>query len=170
MSEEVEESSKKQKYLTWDERINGRTHKITPRIKRFIYEYVSKGEGKTLAEFARHFKVHSSTIATWLAWPEVKREIEKLLLDTESRTIALLENRQEELIKGLLKMFKDEEVPAETRRKIAYNLLSFGKLRDANVRGMIAITQQQATVNRYENMTTEEMEKEIKELDELMEE
>jgi len=99
MSEEVEEaSSEKQKYLTWDERINGRNHKITPRIKRFIYEYVSTGERLTLKDFAQRFKVSVTMISTWLAYPEVKEEINRLLASQAERVLALLESKQEQAL------------------------------------------------------------------------
>ena len=115
MSEEVEESSKKRKYLTWDERINGRNHTITPKIRRFILLFVSKGEGKTTADFAKYFKVNPGTIATWLSYPQVREEINRLLKDNEARVMSLLESLQDEIIKGLLKMFKNERLNPETR-------------------------------------------------------
>ena len=168
MSEEKldEESSKKRKYLTWDERINGRNHKITPRIKRFIYEYVSAGERLTLKDFAKRFKVSVTMISTWLAYPVVKEEINRLLENQEERMIALLESRQEQVIKGMLEMFNDKKINAETRRKIGYNLLSFGRLKDVN-KGRTIINQQQAIVSQYASMTDEQLAEAIKEMDEL---
>lgn len=166
MSEEVdEESSKKLKYPSWNERIN-RDHTITPKIRRFILLFVSKGEGKTAADFAKYFKVNPGTIATWLSYPQVKQEIERLLKDNEARVMSLLESRQEEIVRGLLKMFENEKLNPEVRRKIGYNLLSFGRLKDVNT-GRTVITQQQAIVSPYENMSDEDIEKGLAELDEL---
>ena len=72
----------------------------------------------------------------------------------------MLESREEEIIKGLLRMFKNERLNPETRRKTAYNLLSFRKLRDVNVRGMV-ITQQQAVVSQYASMSDEQSDEAI---------
>lgn len=158
--------SSEKKWPNWNEKIYEREHTITPKMKRFILLFVSKGEGKTIADFAHHFKVNVSTITAWLAYPEVKEEINRLMENNEARVIALLESRQEELVNGLLKMFKDKEVPADCRRKIAYNLLSFGRLKDVNT-GRTVISQQTAVLNKYENMTDEELKKAMEEMDEL---
>ena len=164
---EIEEvSGEKRKYPSWNERINGQEHKISPKIKRFILLFVNKSEGKTMADFAKHFKVGPSTIAMWLSYPEVKLEISRLQENNEARLMSLLELQQDEIIKGLVKIFKDEKVNPETRRKIAYNLLSFGKMRDVNVHGM-TVVQQQAIVSPYENMSEEDIERELAALDEL---
>ena len=162
--EEVVSSEKK--WPNWNEKINGRDHVITPKIKRFILLYVSKGEGKTSADFAHHFKVNVSTITAWLAYPEVKEEINRLMENNEARVIALLESRQEELVNGLLKMFKDKKVPADCRRKIAYNLLSFSRLRDVNT-GRVQVVQQTAVLNKYEKMSDAELKAAMEEMDEL---
>lgn len=158
--------SSEKKWPNWNERIYNRDHKLTPRIKKFCYLYVTTIEKLTLEEFSEKFKVNVSTIIRWLAWPQTQNEISRLLQDTEARVMALLESRQEEIVKGLLKMFKNEKLNPEVRRKIAYNLLSFGKLRDANVRGMI-VSQQTAVVSQYASMTDEQLDEAIKELDEL---
>ena len=164
---EIEEvSGEKRKYPSWNERINGCEHKISPKMKRFILLFINKSEGKTAADFARHFKVNPSTIAMWLSYPEVKKEIERLQENNEARLMSLLESQQDEIISGLVKMFKDEKVNPETRRKIAYNLLSFGRVKDINTSGTL-IQQTTAVVNKYENLSEEELDEQIRELDEL---
>jgi len=162
--EEVVSSEKK--WPNWNEKIYEREHTITPKMKRFILLFVSKGEGKTIADFAKLFKVHPSTITVWLALPEVKEEINRLLEDAEARIMSLLESRQEELVRGLLKMFQNEELNPETRRRIAYDLLSFGRLKDIN-KGVKTIVAQQTVVNQYENMSDEELDEALKEIEEL---
>ncbi len=163
---EIEEvSSEKKKYLTWDEKINGIDHKLTPKIKRFILLFVNKGEGKTATDFAKHFKVHTSTIATWMAYPQVKEEINRLLENNEARLMSLLESKQDRIIESLLKMLDDKKTPAEVRRKIGYNLLSFGRVQDVNSGG--TLIQQSTVVTKYEDLSEEEIDKQLKELDEL---
>ena len=166
MDHSKEVGSSKKKWPTWDEKINGRSHFLTPKIKRFILLYISKGEGKTSADFAKLFKVHPSTITVWLALPEVKKEINRLLEDAEARIMSLLESRQEELVRGLLKMFNNEELNPETRRRIAYDLLSFGRLKDIN-KGAKTIVAQQTVVSPYASMTDEQLAEAMKEMDEL---
>jgi len=102
----------------------------------------------------------------WLEWPEVQKEIERLLTNNEERVMALLESKQELVIEGLFDMFNDQNTPAEVRRKLGYNLLSFGKLRDVNT-GRTIVNQQQAVLSPYEKMSDEELEAAIKEIDEL---
>ena len=165
---EIEEvSGEKRKYPSWNERINGQEHKLSPKIKRFILLFVNKSEGKTGEDFARHFKVNPSTIAMWLSYPAVKEEINRLLESNEARLMSMLESQQDEIIKGLLKIFKDEKVNPETRRKIGYNLLSFGKINDVNTGGRTIVNQQQAIVSPYENMSEEDIERELAEIEEL---
>ncbi len=167
--EKIEEDRKKEKKNpTWNEIIYGREHKLTPRIKRFCFLFVSQGEKKTIGDFAKHFKVHASTIATWLSYPQVKEEINRLLESQEERLMELLESKLERVINGLLEMFLDKKTPAEVRRKIGYNLLSFAKLNDVNTGGRTIINQQQATtVNPYENMSDEDLDRALAEMDEL---
>ena len=167
MSEEVdEESSKKLKYPSWNERIN-RDHTITPKIRRFILLFLSMGVVKTAEDFAKYFKVNPGTIATWLCYPQVKQEIERLLKDNEARVMSLLESRQEEIVRGLLKMFKNEKLNPETRRRIAYDLLSFGRLKDINKGAKTIVSQQTAVVSQYASMTDEQLDEAMKEMDEL---
>ena len=63
-------------------------------------------------------------------------------------------------------MFNDKKTPAEVRRKIGYNLLSFGRLNDVNT-GRTIINQQQALVSPYEKMSDEDIKRELAELEEL---
>ena len=158
--------SSEKKWPNWNEKINGRDHAITPKIKRFILLYVSRGEGKTSADFARYFKVDVSTITAWLSYPETKKEISRLLESNEARIMSLLESRQEELVRGLLKMFKNEKLNPETRRRIAYDLLSFGRLKDIN-KGVKTIVAQQTVVSPYASMSDEQLDEAIKEIEEL---
>ncbi len=79
----------------------------------------------------------------------------------------MLESQRDEIIKGLLKISKDEKVNPETRRKIGYNLLSFGKINDVNTGGRTIVNQQQAIVSPYENMSEEDIERELAEIEEL---
>ncbi len=97
----------------------------------------------------------------------MQQEIDRLLTNNEERVMALLESKLERVINGLLVMFDDKKTPAEVRRKIGYNLLSFGKLNDVNTGGRTIINQQQAIVSPYENMTEEDIDRALAELDEL---
>ena len=96
----------------------------------------------------------------------MKKEINRLLEDAEARIMSLLESRQEELVRGLLKMFKNEKLNPETRRRIAYDLLSFGRLKDIN-KGVKTIVAQQTVVSPYASMSDEQLDEAIKEIEEL---
>ncbi len=155
----------KRQYPSWNERIHGMDHKLTPKIKRFILLFVNKSEGKTMADFARHFKVNPSTINTWLSYPVVKKEIERLQESNEARFLSMLETKQNRIVENLLKLMEDRKTPAEVKRKIAYNLLSFGRIKDINTTG--SLIQQAMVVSNYEGLTEEEIDRQIKEIEEL---
>ncbi len=170
--EEVEEvSGKRKRGEAWYEKIMLRNHTITPKIQRFILLFVSKGDGKTAADFARYFKVHTSTIATWLSYPAVKTEINRLVKSNETRIMAYLESKQQKVLDGMYDMFNNKKINPEVRRKIGCDLLGFSQLKDINKGVRTVIAQQQTNViSPYENMSDAELKAEIKMLDELREE
>ena len=166
MKERVRESKKD---TIWYERIMLRNHTLTPQIQKFILLFVSKGDGKTVADFARYFKVHASTIATWLSYPEVKSEIKRLLKDNQTRIMAYLESKQQKVLDGMYDMFNNKKINPEIRRKIGCDLLGFSQLKDIN-KGRTIIAQQQTNViNEYENMSDIELKTELEELKQLRE-
>ena len=165
MDQSKEVVSSARTWPKWSERINSK-HRLTPLIRKFCFSYVSASKKMTNNQFAEKFGVGRSTIVQWLEWPEVQKEIERLLSNNEERIMALIESKQEQVIEGLLEIFNDEKTPAEVRRKVGYNLLSFGKLRDVNT-GRTIVNQQQAVLRPYEHMSDGELDAAIKEIDEL---
>ena len=71
----------------------------------------------------------------------------------------------------MLKIFNDPKTPPEVRRKIAYNILSFGRIKDINTGRTIIAQQQTAIVGQvnFDNYTDEELKAELKMLKELRE-
>ena len=171
--EVTEVSRKMKKGEGWYERIMLRNHTITPKIQRFILLFVSKGDGKTAADFARHFKVHNSTIATWLSYPEVKSEIKRLLKSNETRVMAYLESKQQKVLDGMYEMFNNKKINPEVRRKIGCELLGFSQLKDINKGVRTIVAQQQNVISTgqvdFSNYTDEQLRNELKELEELRE-
>ena len=114
----------------------------------------------TIEIFAKKLKVGVSTIKQWLQWPEVKREIERLMEDVEQKVTELLKQNQELAVKTLVNMITDPKTNEETKRKICSDLLGFAGRRDANRRGGIIVNQSQAVVSQqFENMSNEELER-----------
>jgi len=174
---EVEVIRREKKWPNHYDRIHNQAHVLTPKIKKFIYKYVSDMGEHTQEEFAKKFNVHVSTVINWLAWPETKQEIERLMNDYKDRALAGIGVYIDNSIKVLFKLLMSGETSPETRRKIARDFLSFGGLVDVNVaRTAIAVQQNTAVdVSRtyhgktIDEMSDEELKQELKELKELRE-
>ena len=168
---EVQVRKSEKKWPDWNEKIYNRPHTLTPRIKKFIYHYVRTMGKYTLEEFAVKFHVDPSTITLWLAYPETKDEINRLMEDYKERALSGIEIHLDDVVKGLFKIFKDPRTNAETKRKLGRDFLSFGGIVDVNV-GRQIVVQQQATVVgqvNFDNMTDDELRQELAELKELRE-
>ena len=166
---EVEVRKSEKKWPDWHEKVYNRPHTLTPRIKKFVYLYVSTMGKYTLEEFAEKFGVHASTITLWLAYPVVKEEIGRLLEDTKARVKASLEIHLDDIVKGLFKIFQSGRTNAETRRKIANDFLGYSGINNVNTGRQVIV--QQTAVNAgevdFSCYTEEDMRDELEMLEEF---
>ncbi len=163
--DKIEENGGKLINPSWKEIIYGRDHKLTPKIRRFILLFVNKGEGKTVADFAKYFKVSIGTISNWMAYPQVKKEIQRLLESQEEQVLSLLKSKHSHLVDSMMKLIDSPKTNAETKRKIAYDLFSFGQVKNVNKGGSVIL--QRTEVNTGEKLSEEEIDAQLRELDEL---
>ncbi len=152
---------------TWEEVKNG-DHIIAPYMRKFCIDYVTCSVRKTTKEWAAEFGVSPTTIRSWLSWSEMKELIETFRLSIEKRVTELFAQNQEVAVIELVRLITTHRVNPETRRKAIVDLLGFAGRINANSAKVNVIQQQvQGQDQDISNLTSEQLNRAIKEMDEL---
>ena len=154
---------------TWDERING-NHTILPVHKQFAFEIATNGRRTNYKQLADKYGVKKATIQSWRKWPEVQIMIDEFQSDLIKQRQQKVDEMQVPALEGL-KQIIDSKKPSDVKRKACNDALGYGKLVNVNV-GKVVVQQKQAqgVVNKFDNLTVEELLEKEAEYDELLEE
>lgn len=151
-------------------------HRITINMRRFAFEYSTQGKMKKNYEWAKRFNVASSTISKWLTWNEIKVLIHSFRDDHEKRISQKFVNAEEEVVDELLNVVKQKK-NTDVKRKAINDFFGYrGRLNVNDTSGTKInmnqnSSQQQSQASLIQNnigeMTEEEIQTEIEELEEL---
>ena len=152
---------------TWNERING-NHTILPVHRQFAFEIATNGKKISHDQLAKKYEVSKATIQCWIKWPEVQIMIGEFQSDLIKQRQQKVDEMQIPALKGL-KQIIDSKKPSDVKRKACNDALGYGKLVNVNV-GKVVVQQKQAqgVVNKYDNLTVEELLEKEAEYDELL--
>ncbi len=154
---------------TWDEVKQG-DHMISSRMRRFCFEYSSGLYRFTQVEWGKRFGVTGQTVAKWLQYREIQSLIEVFIVSHESRIKEKFEQNEEDIIDEMIRLIKKSKF-GDTKRKAIVDFLGFAGRRNINAaRVEIKQQQMQGQVTAVENVTgmaDEDIEKELKEIEEL---
>lgn len=153
---------------TFKEQQNMENQKITPQLRAFALDYSQDIKGTLNKEWAEKYNVTIKTILRWLGRPDVKKLIEKFTLERESAINEKFTQHQLEVIESLLDITKTAK-SIETRRKAILDFFGLAGRKNINNGTKIVVAQGQSNSNistAYSNIPDEELEKEIKNLEE----
>ena len=154
---------------TWEE-TKQRKHLISSRMRRFCFEYSSGLYRFTQEGWGKRFGVAGQTVARWLQWREVQNLIETFIVSHEGRIKEKFEQNEEEIIEEMIRLIKKSKF-GDVKRKAIVDFLGFAGRRNINA-GRVELKQQQlqgqvAVVEGIAGMAEEDIEKELKEIEDL---
>ena len=147
-------------------------HKLTPRIKNFCYEYATYRGIKTHKEWGKIYEVTAGRIGQWLTWKEVQELVEDFRSDLTQRLQHKFSNNVEHVVDKLIEIV-DSKGAKEVRRKAIVDFLGFAGIKNVNAMKLSmkqnSSTAAIANAKNTAEMSDEEIEEEIKQLEQLEE-
>jgi len=146
-----------------------RKNVVTHRMRKFAFEYAMNTIPRSREEWAKDFQVSVNTINNWMSNPNVKKMIEIFVSDQEQVRMEYFNSHQVEVLEELMRVITARKI-SETKRKAINDFLGFAGAQNVNI-PKINIKQGQAQGQKSINFvrTEEEIDNELKELEELME-
>jgi transposase len=152
-----------------------KTHKLNIKLRRFCFEYSTKGKILTQAQWAKRFEVGTSTISNWLSWDETKALILTFQENFEKRMLQKFSDEEEIVFDELLKVIKQKR-NSDVKRKAINDFFGYaGRINvneknagtQVNIKQSQELKQANLTQNNINQMTEEEINKELKELENI---
>jgi len=152
---------------TWSEMING-NHRILPVHRQFAFEIATNGRRTNYEQLAKRFGVKKSTIQSWRKWPEVQIMIDEFQVDLKKQLQQKIEEAQIPAFESLEGIVESRKV-SDVRRKACNDVLGYGGTVNVNA-GKVIVKQNQAQgiLNKFDNMTVDELLEKEAEYDELL--
>lgn len=152
---------------TWEEMKNAE-HRISPQMRKFCLDYATCTKRKTQSDWGREFGVSIPTINLWLAWSEIKDLIEAYRYSIEKRVTELFAQNQETAVAELVALITGRRVAAEVKRKAINDLLGYSGRVNINATKVVMNQKQaQGVQNNYGELSDEQIDEALKEMDEL---